>query len=478
LIADNICICGDATCIVTPGTKCETQEPIMADDGSGGDITIPSFLMYKKDADKFIDMLKTNNRPVQIEMSWSMPNPDARVEYDLWTTPLDSVTRDFLLNWAPVAKALGDRAYFTPHMYIYDGIRAGCQTWGTSSNSSVCNTLCTNGGRYCGTDPDDDLTKGISGADVVNESLRRICLWHDFGAPNGIGEKWWDYVTQFMTTCSTSASFTDANCIEQIYKNIGIDGARVNSCMKDSGTGDNSVNTKLEEEVSQQTKRGIVIIPSAFVNNAPIRGALTVPNVFQAICAGFAEGTAPKICYQCSSCADVPNCINRGVCRSYQYSSSTSTYKAGGGDSDLVSFGTFFFWMVLLVGTLATAGVIYKNRTEETMRSHVRTLLADYMPLQDQDGDPTNNGYHHNGGASSMMMSTNGFIPNGHNSGMMSSQQPQQYYPQQQQQQYAQPQAMMQQQYYGDIHNGNHQYSAPIIPPTNNTNSQMTSLLS
>jgi len=52
LIADNICQCDAATsgkCTNSPGMQCEGFEPIMADDGSGADITVPSFLLFKED---------------------------------------------------------------------------------------------------------------------------------------------------------------------------------------------------------------------------------------------------------------------------------------------------------------------------------------------------------------------------------------------------------------------------------------------
>lgn len=52
LIADNVCLCLHTDCQMNPEQLvCETQEPIMADDGSGADITIPSFLVFKPDAD-------------------------------------------------------------------------------------------------------------------------------------------------------------------------------------------------------------------------------------------------------------------------------------------------------------------------------------------------------------------------------------------------------------------------------------------
>jgi hypothetical protein len=71
IIADNTCLCsaGDQ-CTSEPGVECETREPIMADDGSGSDISIPSFLMFKQDADPIIAEMKANHM-VHLEMSWS-----------------------------------------------------------------------------------------------------------------------------------------------------------------------------------------------------------------------------------------------------------------------------------------------------------------------------------------------------------------------------------------------------------------------
>jgi hypothetical protein len=72
IIADNTCLCSDEACMRdSDQTTCEMSEPIMADDGSGGDISIPSFLMFKRDADKIKDEV-LQNHPVQIEMSWKL----------------------------------------------------------------------------------------------------------------------------------------------------------------------------------------------------------------------------------------------------------------------------------------------------------------------------------------------------------------------------------------------------------------------
>lgn len=355
---------------------CESNEPIMADDGSGSDISIPSFLMFKRDADLIKDELK-NNRPVQAEMKWSLPNPDDRVEYDLWTIPSDPVSKEFLKNFKKLALVLGDKAYFTPHMYIYDGIRSHCQG---SGGENFCYNLCTNNGRYCATDPDNDLERGISGADVVKEALRRICIWNHYGAENGVGEVWWDYVNQFALRCSDADFFANPDCIKDAYKNAKVDGEKIERCMIDSGDpAKDTPNTKLDMEIASQTQRGVVVIPTAFVNTAAIRGSLTSSNVFTAICAGYSDGNVPPICQKCAKCADAVDCVSKGYC-----SSSGQSEPAQGVSTH--TFATSMFFVIALFGGL---GVWHYKRTREEMRDQVRGILAEYMPLEDQDaGSP------------------------------------------------------------------------------------------
>lgn len=103
--------------------------------------------MFKEDVDPIRDALKANQM-VRMEMTWAIPTKEARVEYDLFTTPTDTVARQFLDQFKVAAIALGDHAKFTPHMYIYDGVKAGCQGF---DGENECYNLCTNNGRYCAT---------------------------------------------------------------------------------------------------------------------------------------------------------------------------------------------------------------------------------------------------------------------------------------------------------------------------------------
>lgn len=221
LIADNTCLCSDSNCV--SDLECEATEPIMADDGSGADISIPSMLIDKNDGDLFKKTLMANTQ-MQVELIWSLPTPDDRVEYDIWTVPSDTVSKEFLESFKKICIALDHRAFFTPHFYIHDGARSGCI--GQRGNDDACDSLCTNHGRYCATDPDGDLDKGVSGADVVHESLRRLCIWEHYGRKDGIGVRWWTYVEHFALRCDNPAlpdQFNNKECIEGVYEKAGIE---------------------------------------------------------------------------------------------------------------------------------------------------------------------------------------------------------------------------------------------------------------
>jgi hypothetical protein len=365
VIADNTCLCVSSDVCKTKTGQCETKEPIMADDGSGADITIPSFLMFKQDADPIKAALK-NNTVVRMQMSWALPRPDSRVEFELWTTPKDLVSRPLQQHFRQVAKALDDNAQFTPHMYVYDGIVAGCQGM---DGESQCFNLCTNEGRYCATDPDDDLDSGISGADVVAESLRRLCVWREYGK-DGIGMPWWDYVDEFLYRCDTDDMFTNMDCIKDCMVRSGVDPAKIEMCIEDAGGLEENVqNTILEAEMAAREAAGVVILPSFVVNNAPLRGALTVNEVFTAICAGYADGMEPAICKKCNMCDDVEKCATIGHC------------PGSAGSTDAVSLPVFMGTLGAVVACFGCLGIIQWQRSQRQMRAQVRGIMAEYMPI-------------------------------------------------------------------------------------------------
>ena len=191
VVADNLCVCGSAC---SPQAGCQYTEPVLADDGSGADIVIPAVMLPKQEADDIVNyfrcgQLSIQGRPktcawspdwsqeamVQASLEYTVPNPDDRVEWELWTTSIDGASLDFLTAFKDTVLQLGTHQHFAPMMYTYNGSQYGCDVKQTGSD--MCGNLCTNGGLYCAPDPDGSQDEGISGADVVAENLRRACLW-------------------------------------------------------------------------------------------------------------------------------------------------------------------------------------------------------------------------------------------------------------------------------------------------------------
>merc|ERR1712045_959240 len=135
-----------------------------------------------------------------------------------------------------------------------------------------------------------------------------------------------------------------------------------------------SITLFLKMEIAAQARRGVVVLPTMFVNAVPLRGALNPTTVFDAVCAGFLVGTQPSICDTCSSCENALSCVEKGKCTSGSYSPSRST---GGG----VSKRTFGMTLLFLCGLFGTVGYLHWKRTREEMRDQVRGILAEYMPL-------------------------------------------------------------------------------------------------
>jgi hypothetical protein len=235
------------------------------------------------------------------------------------------------------------------------------------------------------------IIASLSGADVVKESLRRLCIWDLYGKATGkqegVGLPFWDYLAQFNDRCRDTGYFNNVDCVNDAYKHSKIDSKKVDECMVSSGgTEDNKINTRLSAEIVAQEQRGVVVIPSAFVNTAAIRGALTPTNVFSAICAGFSAGTQPDVCIQCGACSDAPGCVAAGYCKA-------GTINGASAPRPGVSTHTFVSSMFLVVALFGSLGVWHYKRTQEGMRDQVRGILADYLPLEDQEPMGNNNSH-------------------------------------------------------------------------------------
>mmetsp|Transcript_4357 Transcript_4357/g.9188 ORF Transcript_4357/g.9188 Transcript_4357/m.9188 type:complete len:666 (-) Transcript_4357:19-2016(-) len=233
-----------------------------------------------------------------------------RVEYSIWLVPLPSkIMTPLLTDFKAYSQALGQQAVFTPHYFLYDGLAVGCQS---ANETDQCVSLCTNNGRYC---YKDDNLGTISGKQVVEESLRQICIWSYYGPTDKYTVVWWDYVNVFISQCSAD-KYSDVECINSAYKSAGVDGDRINQCMINSGglEGD-VVNVMLERELKRREESKVSLIPTVQINGAAMSGSVTPNMVFEGVCAGFAIDSRPGICTKCVGCrSGLQECVISGAC--------------------------------------------------------------------------------------------------------------------------------------------------------------------
>jgi hypothetical protein len=191
-------------------------------DGYIEKIGIPSALIERSLGESLKQALK-NKEYVVVKLDWreSVPHPDQRVEYELWTNSNDECgarcdeQMDFVKNFKGHAQILerGGYTLFTPQ-YI---------TWFCPPPfilSTQCKSQCINHGRYCAPDPEHDLGVGYQGKDVVSENLRQLCV-HRVANETGRSWVWWDFVTDFHIRCSMKNKRYSKECAEDVLKSLG-----------------------------------------------------------------------------------------------------------------------------------------------------------------------------------------------------------------------------------------------------------------
>ncbi|KAK9131621.1 hypothetical protein Scep_011149 [Stephania cephalantha] len=275
-------------------------------------INIPSALIDRSFGDSLKKALQKGEEVV-IKLDWreSMPHPDERVEYELWTNSNDECgsrcdeQMRFVKDFKGHAQILerGGYTQFTPH-YI---------TWYCPEAfvlSKQCKSQCINHGRYCAPDPEQDFGEGYEGKQVVFENLRQLCV-HRVANESHRSWVWWDFVTDFHIRCSMKEKRYSIECAENVIKSLGLPLEKIKKCMGDPEADVENPVLKAEQElqVGRGNRGDVTILPTLVINNVQYRGKLERSAVLRAVCAGFAETTEPAVCL--SGDIETNECLER-----------------------------------------------------------------------------------------------------------------------------------------------------------------------
>eukprot|EP00931_Biecheleriopsis_adriatica_P116201 TRINITY_DN9187_c0_g1_i2.p1 TRINITY_DN9187_c0_g1~~TRINITY_DN9187_c0_g1_i2.p1 ORF type:complete len:471 (-),score=87.66 TRINITY_DN9187_c0_g1_i2:139-1551(-) len=263
-------------------TPKQIRDTIVADDGWGSTVDIPSILISREEGQKLIKA--TRRGQVVVELAWDVPS-DHVVVMDMWMSSASAESVKFLKDFMPKRAALGGNVKFVPHYHVF-----------SMSSSQDYNDLCTDEtARYCAEDP--DRGGSVTGRMVLTEDVRQLCI-HDvtavpqelrtglsaFGVgPGSVSSKWWSYVSRFLEQCpvegTESAHAFGTECAEKLMHQLGIDVDKVNKCV-----------IQTQEQKLQRQQENVAWSPRALrINGWRYSGAMDADLVTRAVCAGFIE---------------------------------------------------------------------------------------------------------------------------------------------------------------------------------------------
>jgi hypothetical protein len=361
---------------------CLDKEPAVVNDGSGNDISIPTFLIYKILAHNLQETLK-KQQPVLLELQWGIQDKNnleaSKPDVHLWTMSYDPlVNLEFYVDFRTVIKAFQGHVNFAPRYSLIDGSRFSC---GAQPDANApCDHLCTNHGRYCTLH-----AKDLSGHAIVKETTRRLCIWKHYSE-----DQWFDYVIFHKERCSPPHKFADSACIDEALKAAKIDGGVLQSCMSDAGDMDKDVtNTLLDDEMRYHNRSGVVSLPAITVNGAVLTYT-SARSLFDTLCTEYWISASPKIPQVCETCGACPNavgCLEKGKC--VDYSDEQRHPDTGFKDENTKKsrHGWKIFWSLVVVMILGAGGwYYYKTQYLGNGFADRNALMSSYLQLSGEEG--------------------------------------------------------------------------------------------
>lgn len=344
----------------------EIQRVVMADDGFGSTVRIPSVLISNHEGTKILEAMKTN--AVIVELAWDIPRAEV-VLVDFWMSSGSEESFKFLEKFKDTAETLKFRLQFVPHFHLFS-LPPG------SSYGHLCAD--EQKAKHCAPDPDGPGP--ITGQMVAFEDLRLLCLWHISAEKNPLmdpalkgatySKNFWEYVVRRRGECPLAG--TDPrhtfgeSCSYGLMEELGVDLHAIKRCTRERA------DLYLDAEVEN-----VAWSPQALrLNGWRYTGALDPEAVLKTICSGFK--VMPEEC----------KFLENGGWKAAAHVVLSAVFHTG---LDQVSFGTLLASMAVLVGLVALSFYLYRRYMTKSVRKalreevmlEVQSQMADYSMLED-----------------------------------------------------------------------------------------------
>ena len=273
----------------------------LADDGHGGDISIPAVIISLTDGNKIIDFYKNNlDKKIILEFQFTIEKKDNTVKYDIWFTADQENVYTFLKDFKRYHEALGNSAILNVHYITYPHFNY-------NPNSNEAKDDCLGSGKYCVRPGNLGINDGSL---IVLESLKQKCIYLNAYSTNVKSKNilFWKYMNLFNEKCMLQNEKADfeQTCSNNVISEVGIDLNEINECVSNSFIATSSEkarsgyyktckNKLLDEDYELRKSFYISRVPSLTINGRLYEGAWRPEYVFDALCASLIK--KPDVCY-------------------------------------------------------------------------------------------------------------------------------------------------------------------------------------
>jgi len=335
-------------------TSATINRIVVADDGHGHAVNIPSILIAKEDGGPLLRAARDPENSVVVELAWFMP-PDHVVLVDMWMSSGSVTQQRFMRDFAPKRAALKGAMQFVPHYNVFS-ITAGGKDEQTCEQDP-------NGNSYCAEDPDGPGP--VTGLEVLNENIRQLCI-HELYTADQTAEvsnagrsqnrvqyakEYWDYVSRISKCAIDGVDPKHAfgkTCSHRIMRENGIDVDKVEECAAEDRYGKSGKLRTSRRNWAWSTR-------AVRINGWRYTGEVDADLITRAICSAFI--TLPDAC---------KDLVEAGLQQPQVYGSDGVTF------SDVLT--------VLLI--TAPVGLIAACIYKRSLLNHMRLSLREEVMLE------------------------------------------------------------------------------------------------
>ena len=263
---------------------------IMADDGTGNDIVIPSAMISYEDGNTIIKYMNENkNELIIVDANFGVvedenKNDIKNVTFEFFFSSSEVRAYEFLRNVSEYLSDFGEQIIFIPHYVTHRS-----PFYDKSNTNPIEN--CVSFGKYCYFPKETTVEK--DGRNIVIEDVRQKCMYNLSVNKNKISN-YFKYMNSFYENCLNVEDNKRINeeCSQIALVNAGFTQDYLNNCVKESFFSNKynlaemieNDNSLLANDYSIQNDYILTTFPAVSINKKRIKGAIKESVVISKIC--------------------------------------------------------------------------------------------------------------------------------------------------------------------------------------------------